>query len=82
MIAVSTFLCPPTSLGISPRCYPPLLDLSSIKKLNWFKFVIDQLQDAARNLNKKHSVRGCVFLLVVCFYILPPMILFFIPPVV
>jgi len=81
MIVVSTFLCPPTSLGISPRCYPPLLDLSSIKNLNWCKFVIDQLQDAARNLNKKNSVRGCVFLLVVCF-IFAPMILFFIPPIV
>ena len=28
MIAVSTFLCPPTILGISPRCYPSLVDLS------------------------------------------------------
>jgi hypothetical protein len=36
MIAISTFLCPPTSLGISPRCYSALVDLSSIKNLNWF----------------------------------------------
>jgi hypothetical protein len=25
MVAISTFLCPPTSLGISPRCYPELV---------------------------------------------------------
>jgi hypothetical protein len=67
MIAVSTFLCPPTSLGISPRCYPSLVDLSHMKKLNWCQFVVDQLKDAAKNLDKKHSVRGCFLLLVVSF---------------
>ena len=32
MIAVSTFLCPPTSLGINPRCYPSLVDLKTYNK--------------------------------------------------
>ncbi|RLM69350.1 hypothetical protein C2845_PM17G06120 [Panicum miliaceum] len=64
MIAVSTFLCPPTSLGISPRCYPALVDLERVKKLNWCNFVVDQLKEAAMNLDKKHSVRGCHLLLV------------------
>jgi hypothetical protein len=35
MIAISTFICPPTSQGISPRCYPELVDLSRVKHLNW-----------------------------------------------
>jgi len=34
MHTVSTFLCPPTSLGISPRCYPSIMDLSHVKDLN------------------------------------------------
>jgi len=68
MIAVSTFLCPPTSLGISPRCYPALVDLKSVKKLNWCQFVVEQLKEAHRNLNKKFCVRGCLLLLVVSFF--------------
>ena len=67
MIAISTFLCPPTSLEISPRCYPTLVDLSAVKGLNWCQFVVDQLKVAAMKINKKNSVKGCVLLLVVCF---------------
>ena len=52
MIAVSTFLCPPTGLGIRPRCYPALLDLTRVNKLNWCQFVVDQLKEAARKMNK------------------------------
>ncbi|RLN11934.1 hypothetical protein C2845_PM09G05240 [Panicum miliaceum] len=69
MIAVSTFLCPPTSLGISPRCYPTLVDLERVKKLNWCNFVVDQLKEAAMNLDKKHSARGCLLLLVATFLV-------------
>ena len=65
MIAVSTFLCLPTSLGISPRCYPPLVDLSRVKKLNWCEFVVNQLKVSAKKLNKNNSFKGCVLLLVV-----------------
>ena len=65
MIAVSTFLCLPTSLGISPRCSPPLVDLSRVKKLNWCEFVVNQLKAAAKKLNKNNSFKGCILLLVV-----------------
>ena len=67
MIAISTFLCPPTGLAISPRCYPALVDLKAVKGLNWCQFVVDQLKVAAMKINKKNSVKGCVLLLVVCF---------------
>ncbi|KAG2573234.1 hypothetical protein PVAP13_7KG246755 [Panicum virgatum] len=67
MIAVSTFLCPPTSLGINPRCYPALVDLGSVKKLNWCQFVVDQLKEVSRNLNKKNIVRGCLLVLVILY---------------
>jgi len=67
MIAISTFLCPPTSLGISPRCYPALVHPSTIKGFNWCQFVVDQLKAAAMKINKQNAVKGCVLLLVVCF---------------
>jgi hypothetical protein len=65
MVAISTFLCPPTSLGISSRCYPELVDLSRVKHLNWSQFVVCELKDAASKNNKKASVRGCILVLVV-----------------
>jgi len=67
MIAISTFLCPPTSLAKSPQCYPALVDLSAVKKLHWCEFGVNQLKDAAIKINKKNSVRGCILLLVVSF---------------
>ncbi|CAL5010773.1 unnamed protein product [Urochloa decumbens] len=67
MLAVSTFLCPPTSTGISPRCYTSLVDLSKVKDLNCCQFVVDQLKQASSNLNKKNSVRGCIQLLAVLY---------------
>jgi hypothetical protein len=65
MIAVLTFLCPPTSFRISPRCYPSLVDVSRVKKLNWCQFVVNQLKVAAKKINTKNSVKGCILLLVV-----------------
>ncbi|CAL5090530.1 unnamed protein product [Urochloa decumbens] len=67
MLVVSTFLCPPTNMGISPRCYPALVDLSKVKDLNWCQFVVDQLKDASSKINKKNSVRGCIQLLAVLY---------------
>jgi hypothetical protein len=71
MITISTFLCPPTSLGISPRCYPESVDLSCVKHLNWSQFVVRQLKDAASKINKKASVRGCILVLVVSTFCFP-----------
>jgi hypothetical protein len=64
MLAVSTFLCPTTTLHINPRCYPDIMDLDRVKDLNWTKFVVKQLKDAGSKLNTKGS-KGCVFVLVV-----------------
>jgi hypothetical protein len=63
MIAVSIFLYPPTSLGISPS--PSLVDVSRVKKLNWCQFVVDQLKVAAKKINTKNSVKGCILPLVI-----------------
>ena len=58
MLAVSTFLCPPTSMGISPRCYPSIMDLSHVKDLNWCQFVVDQLKKSASKMGKMSSIRA------------------------
>jgi hypothetical protein len=70
MLAVSTFLYPSTSLSISPRCYPSIIDLSSVKNLNWAQFVVDQLKDSALKFDKNNSIKGCVLLLVVSIFLL------------
>jgi hypothetical protein len=75
MLVVSTFLCPTTSLHISPRCYPDIMDLDRVKDLNWSKFVVKHLKDVGSKLNTKGSVKGCVFVLVVSS-LYPPYTLF------
>lgn len=69
MIAISTFLCPPTGIAISPQCYPAIVDLSQIDKLNWCQFVVDQLKVAASKKGTKQSFKGCLLVLVVSFYL-------------
>jgi hypothetical protein len=68
MIAISTFLCPPTGTTISPRCYPAIVDLSKVKKLNWCQFVVDQLKVAASKIGKRKSFKGCLLVLVVSLF--------------
>jgi hypothetical protein len=69
MLAISTFLCPPTSLGISPRCYPSIRDLSKVKSLNWCQFVVDMLKTAGSKIGKVQSVKGCLLFLVVSSFL-------------
>lgn len=65
MVAISTFLCPPLGLRISPRCYHSIMDLSKVKDLNWCQFVVDQLKLAGSKMGKRNSVKCCVLFLVV-----------------
>jgi hypothetical protein len=65
MLAVSSFLCPTTCLGISPKCYPALVNLSKVNTLNWCQFVVDSLRQSAHQMHKRNSVKGCLFFLVV-----------------
>jgi hypothetical protein len=65
MILLSSFLCPNSSLKVSPRCFPSLVDIGSIRELNWCKFVIEQLENCIASYGKKNNVGGCLFYLVV-----------------
>ncbi|TVT99417.1 hypothetical protein EJB05_55238, partial [Eragrostis curvula] len=67
LLAVSTFLCPSTSLSISPKCYPAVRDLTKVKNLDWCQFVVDCLINSMLTRGKKNSVRGCIFLLALLY---------------
>jgi len=38
-----------------------------VKELNWCKFVVEQLQDAAKKMDKKTQCGGCLFLLEILY---------------
>ena len=59
------FLVPSHQLGHKPQVLSTLVDLCEVKDLNWCQFVVDQIKDAASKIDKKNSVRGCLFVLVV-----------------
>ncbi|OEL28460.1 hypothetical protein BAE44_0010521 [Dichanthelium oligosanthes] len=67
VLVISSFLCPTTSLRISPRCFPPLVDIGSIRELNWCKFVVEQLRKSIRAYGRRNSVPGCLFYLVILY---------------
>ena len=48
IVAISTFLCPTTSLSASPRCYPAVMNLANVPKTNWCRFVVDQINAAMK----------------------------------
>lgn len=65
-LMVNCFLCPTTGLTISPRCYPIVVDLKRVKRMNFAKFVVDQIMKAVSEMGtKKKSVVCCVHHLVV-----------------
>ncbi|TVU38563.1 hypothetical protein EJB05_11942, partial [Eragrostis curvula] len=67
MLAICTFLCPATGLGMSPRCYPSVVDISSVDKLKWGDFVVKQLAISKNKMGKRNSVKGCLFYLVILY---------------
>uniref|UniRef100_A0ACD5TID5 Uncharacterized protein n=1 Tax=Avena sativa TaxID=4498 RepID=A0ACD5TID5_AVESA len=67
MLVLSTFLCPNSSLKVSPRCFPSLVDVGSIKELNWCRFVVEQLENCISSYGKKNTVGGCLFFLLILY---------------
>ncbi|XBJ24982.1 hypothetical protein VPH35_002747 [Triticum aestivum] len=67
MLVLSSFLCPTSSLKVSPRCFPALVNIGSIRELNWCKFVVEQLEKCVSSLGKKNSAGGCLFYLVILY---------------
>ncbi|KAM0841938.1 hypothetical protein ACQ4PT_058695 [Festuca glaucescens] len=67
MLVLSTFLCPNSSLKVSPRYFPSLVDVGSIKELNWCKFVVQQLENCISSPYDKKNVGGCLFYLLILY---------------
>ncbi|XBI61831.1 hypothetical protein VPH35_042574 [Triticum aestivum] len=65
-LVFSCFLAPSTSLSISPKSFPAVMDVNGITETNICQFVVDQLKLAftSGRANKK-AVCCCVFHLVV-----------------
>ncbi|KAI4999513.1 hypothetical protein ZWY2020_004102 [Hordeum vulgare] len=64
IVVVSTFICPMTSLHVSPRCYPIIADLDKVKTLNFCSFTANQIRSSLMT-RKKKVVTCCVHHLVV-----------------
>ncbi|KAJ1274545.1 hypothetical protein BS78_05G070000 [Paspalum vaginatum] len=45
---------------------PALVDLPHVKKLNWAKFVVDQLKEATSKMDKRNFVKGYLLFLMAC----------------
>lgn len=66
IVAISTFLCPTTSLSVSPRCYKALMNLEDVPLTNSCRFVMDQLKLAMTS--NKGSFCACIYHLVVSYH--------------
>ncbi|KAE8817289.1 hypothetical protein D1007_04974 [Hordeum vulgare] len=66
IVVVSTFICPRTSLHVSPRCYPIVADLDKVKRLNFCSFATNQIRSSLMT-RKKKAITCCVHHLVVLY---------------
>uniref|UniRef100_A0A8I6YHM2 Uncharacterized protein n=1 Tax=Hordeum vulgare subsp. vulgare TaxID=112509 RepID=A0A8I6YHM2_HORVV len=68
IVVVSTFMCPTTSLHVSPRCYPIVADLDKVKRLNFCSFTANQIRYSLGFMSrKKKAVNCCVHHMVVLY---------------
>ncbi|KQJ88331.1 hypothetical protein BRADI_4g17111v3 [Brachypodium distachyon] len=58
------FLAPTTGVRVSPKCYPSLVNVSQINKLDWCRFTINILIQTAKAKNK-NCFKACMPLLMV-----------------
>ncbi|XP_024310845.1 uncharacterized protein LOC104584864 isoform X2 [Brachypodium distachyon] len=62
MLYVVCFLAPTTGVRVSPNCYPSLVNVSQINKLDWCRFTINILIQTAKAKNK-NCFKACMPLL-------------------
>ncbi|KAI4987704.1 hypothetical protein ZWY2020_028462 [Hordeum vulgare] len=65
IVVVSCFICPTTSLNVSPRCYPIVADLERVKRLNLCSFTAKQIRSSFCKTTRKKAVNCCVHHMVV-----------------
>jgi hypothetical protein len=57
---ISSVFAPTTGIKVSPKCYPPVLNIEAIKTLNWPRFIIDILIQTAKAKDKKNWFKACM----------------------
>jgi hypothetical protein len=57
---ISSVFAPTTGIKVSPKCYPPVINVEAIKTLNWPRFIIDTLIQTARAKDKKNWFKACM----------------------
>jgi hypothetical protein len=54
MYLISSVFAPTTGIHVSPKCYPPLINIAAIPRYNWARFIIDILIQTANAKGKKN----------------------------
>jgi hypothetical protein len=57
---ISSVFAPTTGIKVSPKCYPPVINVEAIKTLNWPRFIIDTLIQTAKAKDKKNWFKACM----------------------
>jgi hypothetical protein len=57
---ISSIFAPTTGIKVSPKCYPSVMNATSVSDLNWAKFIIDILIQTANAKGKKNWFKACM----------------------
>jgi hypothetical protein len=57
---ISSVFAPTTDIKVSPKCYPPVINVEAIKTFNWPRFIIDILIQTAKAKDKKNWFKACM----------------------
>ncbi|KAM0871607.1 hypothetical protein ACQ4PT_039271 [Festuca glaucescens] len=67
LYVVCSMLAPTTGVYISPKCYPTIMDPTKIRLLNWCRFVIAILIEAAKEKSRKNPFKACMAFLMIAY---------------
>jgi hypothetical protein len=66
---MSSVFAPTTGIYVSPKCYPTVINIEAIQRLNWARFIIDILIKTANAKGKKNWFKACMPYLMVSSFI-------------
>ncbi|XP_071682896.1 uncharacterized protein [Lolium perenne] len=64
---ISSIFAPTTGIKVSPKCYPFVMNATSVSTLNWAKFIIDILIQTANAKDKKNWFKACMPYLMIVY---------------
>jgi hypothetical protein len=69
MYLISSVFAPTTGIHVSPKCYPPLINVAAIPRYTWARFIIDILIQTANAKGKKNWFKACMPYLMVSYLV-------------